>query len=167
MNREGSKRHWKLYPLRIAGYVLLFVVMVVLYFFFKSYVVASLVWLLVLLPVVSIWLNWKMTPYLTVRISALQPKVIAGEESRFMCKLSNAFPWVSLQCELQGTLGNTLYHTEDCVYRYACVGKKPWSYRLDANIVAICSFVSIRSPSRICSVWYRCSRKFLRRRRSR
>lgn len=87
MNREGSKRHWKLYPLRIAGYVLLFVVMVVLYFFFKSYVVASLVWLLVLLPVVSIWLNWKMTPYLTVRISALQPKVIAGEESRFMCKL--------------------------------------------------------------------------------
>ena len=61
MNREGSKRHWKLYPLRIAGYVLLFVVMVVLYFFFKSYVVASLVWLLVLLPVVSIWLNWKMT----------------------------------------------------------------------------------------------------------
>lgn len=50
MNREGSKRHWKLYPLRIAGYVLLFVVMVVLYFFFKSYVVASLVWLLVLLP---------------------------------------------------------------------------------------------------------------------
>lgn len=105
MNREGSKRHWKLYPLRIAGYVLLFVVMVVLYFFFKSYVVASLVWLLVLLPVVSIWLNWKMTPYLTVRISALQPKVIAGEESRFMCKLSNAFPWVSLQCELQGTLG--------------------------------------------------------------
>ena len=46
MNREGSKRHWKLYPLRIAGYVLLFVVMVVLYFFFKSYVVASLVWLL-------------------------------------------------------------------------------------------------------------------------
>lgn len=113
MNREGSKRHWKLYPLRIAGYVLLFVVMVVLYFFFKSYVVASLVWLLVLLPVVSIWLNWKMTPYLTVRISALQPKVIAGEESRFMCKLSNAFPWVSLQCELQGTLGNTLYHTED------------------------------------------------------
>ena len=29
MNREGSKRHWKLYPLRIAGYVLLFVVMVV------------------------------------------------------------------------------------------------------------------------------------------
>ena len=115
MNREGSKRHWKLYPLRIAGYVLLFVVMVVLYFFFKSYVVASLVWLLVLLPVVSIWLNWKMTPYLTVRISALQPKVIAGEESRFMCKLSNAFPWVSLQCELQGTIGNTLYHTEDLI----------------------------------------------------
>lgn len=35
MNREGSKRHWKLYPLRIAGYVLLFVVMVVLYFFKK------------------------------------------------------------------------------------------------------------------------------------
>lgn len=126
MNREGSKRHWKLYPLRIAGYVLLFVVMVVLYFFFKSYVVASLVWLLVLLPVVSIWLNWKMTPYLTVRISALQPKVIAGEESRFMCKLSNAFPWVSLQCELQGTLGNTLYTQRIrpiCVYRYACVGK--------------------------------------------
>lgn len=170
MNREGSKRHWKLYPLRIAGYVLLFVVMVVLYFFFKSYVVASLVWLLVLLPVVSIWLNWKMTPYLTVRISALQPKVIAGEESRFMCKLSNAFPWVSLQCELRERLAIlciTQRIRSDCVYRYACVGKKPWSYRLDANIVAICSFVSIRSPSRICSVLYRCSRKFLRRRRSR
>lgn len=139
-------------------------------FLFKSYVVASLVWLLVLLPVVSIWLNWKMTPYLTVRISALQPKVIAGEESRFMCKLSNAFPWVSLQCELQGTLGNTLYHTEDPIRLCLPVRLRgeeamelPFRCKYSGNL----QLCTIRSPSRICSVWYRCSRKFLRRRRSR
>lgn len=138
--------------------------------FLRVMLSASLVWLLVLLPVVSIWLNWKMTPYLTVRISALQPKVIAGEESRFMCKLSNAFPWVSLQCELQGTLGNTLYHTEDPIRLCLPVRLRgeeamelPFRCKYSGNLQLCIHTLAIK----VCSVLYRCSRKFLRRRRSR
>lgn len=109
MERKSHKIKLKLHLLREVGYFLLLIFCVILYFFLHSHFLLTAVMLLLLFPIISLVMAYRMAESVSLRIAPLQEKIRKREEGVFVFYLTNTLPWVSLHCELRGGMTNVLY----------------------------------------------------------
>lgn len=109
MEREKQQIKLKLHLPREAGYLLLLIFCIILYLFLHSHFIMTAVILLLSFPVISLVMAYRMAGAVSLRIVPLQEKIRKREEGAFVFSLSNSFRWLSLHCELNGSMTNTLY----------------------------------------------------------
>ncbi|MCH5268720.1 MAG: DUF58 domain-containing protein [Lachnospiraceae bacterium] len=111
METEKHAIRIKFHPLREVGYFFMLVICLVLYFFLHSHFLLTAIVLLILFPVLSLVMAYRMAGNLSLRVEPLQIQIKKNDVGNFVFYLDNPSWWMSLHCALKGEMTNMLYQT--------------------------------------------------------
>lgn len=98
-------------PAHVVCYFVQLLILLFLYFFLKSHILLTVVVLLAVLPICSVWSAWRMQRDLSVTVWPMQEVLREGEEGIWRIRIHNDSYGLALSCRLFGTAGNTFLGT--------------------------------------------------------
>lgn len=95
----------------VVCYLFLWLLLGCWYFFLQSHLLMTILVVMLVLPICSVGMAWKMQSYLSVSIYSVQPVLRDGQEGIWRVRLNNDSYGLALSCTFFGTVGNSFLGT--------------------------------------------------------